>query len=49
MSRQEQLERQIRENQRRANDPYEQDKWVEREAIERARRELEELQRQRRK
>lgn len=43
MSRQQELERQIRENQRRANDPYEQDKWVEREAIERAKRELEEL------
>ena len=43
MSRQQELERQIRENQRRANDPYEQDKGVEREAIERAKRELEEL------
>lgn len=43
--RREQLERSIRQNQRSLNDPYVQDKWVEREAIERARRELERMDR----
>ena len=46
--RREQLERSIRENRRSLNDPYVQDKWVEREAVERARRELEEMERKRR-
>jgi hypothetical protein len=41
--RREQLERSIRQNQRSLNDPYVQDKWVERESIERARRELERM------
>lgn len=45
MSRKEQLERQIRQNQRALNNPYEQNKWVERELIEKARRELREIER----
>ena len=43
--RREELERKIRRNQRNLNDPYVQDKWVEREAIEKARRELREIER----
>lgn len=45
--RREQLQRTIRENQRSLRDPYVQDKWVEREAIEKARRELDRLDKKR--
>lgn len=45
--RREQLERSIRENRRSLNDPYTQDRWVERESIERAQRELRDLDRER--
>lgn len=43
----ERLERIIRENRRSLNNPYEQDKWVERDNIREAQRRLEELERQR--
>lgn len=45
MTREEQLEYEIRQNQRALKDPFVQDKWVERELIERKQRELEEIRR----
>ncbi len=46
--RREQLERQIQQYRRSAAHPYQQDRWVERELIERAQRELAEIDRRRR-
>jgi len=43
--RREELERKIRREERTLNDPYTQDRWVEREIIERARREIREIDR----
>lgn len=43
--RREELERKIRQNERSLRNPYVQDKWVERKIIEKARRELREIDR----
>ena len=45
--RREELERKIRQQERSARDPYTQDKWVERKIIEKARREIREIDRRR--